>query len=181
MWIFRWYETSEPCASRAYGVFTNHKSNSSQQNWSQAWLSLVWCCMTLLFSTPSFPLCLLFQLVKPVCHLHNNSPPHCFTSLQNFLMKKHKTIKMTNCFFLPCDCMFYALHPLSAFVQRLSYIFVCNVMGCDSGFLDAIVMQVMSKQAYELKLKRLVCNKVRCLVTYSNRFFFFCLIAMAMF
>lgn len=69
--------------------------------------------------------------------------------------------------------MFYALHPLSAFVQRLSYIFVCNVMGCDSGFLDAIVMQVMSKQASELKLKRLVCNKVRCLVTYSNRFIFF--------
>jgi len=69
--------------------------------------------------------------------------------------------------------MFYALHPLSGFVQRLSCIFACNMMDCESGFLDAVVMQVMSRQAFGLKLERLVCDKVSCLVTYSNAFFFF--------
>lgn len=33
-------------------------------------------------------------------------------------------------------------------------------------------MQVMSKQEYRLKLKRLISNMVSCLVTYSNRYFF---------
>lgn len=74
--------------------------------------------------------------------------------------------------YVPSVSMFYVLHPLSSFVQRLSYIFACNVVDCDSGFLDAVVMQVMSRQAYGLKLKRFVCSKVICLVTYSNRYFF---------
>lgn len=173
VWIFGWYETPEPCASKANGVHTNQKSNSPQQSWSQAWLSLVWCCMTLLFSAPDFPLCLPFQLLKPVCHLHNNWPPLLFHLLTKFLGRENQNNK-SDCLLggLPCVSMFYVLHPLSAFMQRLSYIFACNVVDCDSGFLDAVVMQVMSRQAYGLKLKRFVCSKVICLVTYSNRYFF---------
>lgn len=68
--------------------------------------------------------------------------------------------------------MFYTLHSLSTFVQRLSHISVCKVMEHDFGFSDAIVMQVMSRQEYRLKLKRLISNTVSCLVTYSNRYFF---------
>lgn len=52
-------------------------------------------------------------------------------------------------------------------------IFVCNVMDCDSGFSDVMVMRAMSRQAYELKLKRFVCYKVSCLVIYGNRYIFF--------
>jgi len=36
MWIFGWYETSGPRASRANGALADEKSNSSQQNPSQA-------------------------------------------------------------------------------------------------------------------------------------------------
>lgn len=52
-----------------------------------------------------------------------------------------------------------------------------NVIDCGSAFSDAVVMQVMSKQTYMLKLKRFVCIRIICLVTYSNRFFFYHLAA----
>lgn len=35
-------------------------------------------------------------------------------------------------------------------------IFACNVVDCDSGFLDAVVMQMISRKAYGLKLKRFI-------------------------
>lgn len=46
-----------------------------------------------------------------------------------------------------------------------------NGIDCGSAFLDAVVMQVMSKQTHMSKLKRFVCIRIICLVTYSNRFF----------
>lgn len=77
------------------------------------------------------------------------------------------------------------LHVLSC----IHYMYLCkgchnfafNVVDYDSGFLDAVVMQMMSRQAYGLKLKRFIC-KQGYLLSYLQQqiYFFFYHIATAM-
>lgn len=105
MWLLGQYETSEPCAGRTSGVLNQSKE---QFTTTELCIDFAWPCCSLLPVSTCAP---LFQLLKLISHLCNNSPSCCFP----------KPIEVTNCWFVVWGSFWhvsscFVLHPLYGFV-----------------------------------------------------------------
>lgn len=141
MWLLGQYETSEPCAGRANGVLTNQKSNSPQQS----------------FRLVLHDLAVLCSQFSPVlCSSSCWSPSFTFAIIHPLVVSPNQYKWLLVClgFFLPHLHVLSCIHYMD--LCKGCCIFACNVVDCDSGFLDAVVMQMISRKAYGLKLKRFI-------------------------